>query len=63
MAIKHLVDESNIARYCRPTLIHRDGTLDGDAFRLRPNETNLLFTGLSALRAWLRINSWIKCGA
>ena len=38
MAIKHLVDENNIVRYCRPTLIHRDGTVDGDAFRLRPNE-------------------------
>ena len=41
MAIKHLVDESNIVRYCRPTLIHRDGTVDGDAFRLHPIETNL----------------------
>lgn len=41
MASKHLVDESNVVRYCRPSVIHQDGTVGGDAFQLRPREATL----------------------
>ena len=41
MAGKHLENESNVVRYCRPSAVHQDGTVNGAAFQLRKNEAGL----------------------
>ena len=41
MAIKHLIAESNVVRYCRPSSVHQDGSVGGEAFQLRPSEAGL----------------------
>ena len=38
---EELPEDSNIVRYIRPSSIREDGTVDGTAFRLRPNEPRL----------------------
>ena len=41
MARKILSDESNVVRYCRPTLVHEDGRIGGEAFQLRRQDSGL----------------------
>lgn len=41
MADKILGNESSVVRYCKPSLLHQDGTVSGFAFHLRPNEATL----------------------
>ena len=38
---EELRDDSNVVRYIRPRKVMEDGTVDGSAFRLRPNEERL----------------------
>lgn len=41
MCANKLPDDSHVVRYVKPTDILDDGSVDGSAFRLKPNETGL----------------------
>lgn len=36
-----LAEDDNVVRYVKPTSVHEDGSVDGSAFCLRPDETGL----------------------
>ena len=50
MTGEDLTDDSHMVRYARPTLIREDGSVGGEAFQLRPEESSLSVNWLECFK-------------